>query len=188
MSFRSGLVRYVEKDQRGVIEDSVSVPSDQVKMRSVYLQNTVPGAAISDSTVAIKFGSSPVFTGESFGTLTEGNATSGANGAQNTCFFTFTERGVYHITGFLFFTRDLTWAFGDGAFVQLQDALSVLWAFSPVYLASANTATIGHTIYAEIGDVVRFNIVVATAGNGTMTQDPNGGAGNIQIYKIGDIN
>lgn len=189
MSFREGSfrqggpVRYVEKDHRGVLEDSVILSSDQVKMRAFSVSNDEAGGAITDARAATKLTGDQGQFGPVFGVLTVDAAGNGTNGAEDACFFTFSESGIYQVSGTFYYTKAATWVFDDDAAItfDLNTAFSINF---PVSFNGLMTASPNFTFPATAGDILYINNEAGTAGDGTLTQATGG---YLYIYKLGEF-
>lgn len=182
----NGPTRYVEKDFNGVIEPNVTLSSDLVNIRSFHVTNTHQSGIVSDSESAVKLnGGVQTVRGASFGTLATAGAADGVSAIADSTSFTFSEDGVYDITGRLAFLNvDPTWVFTDRKhfIIDQPGGLQIYQQDIPQNSIGDQVVSFSFTFIASADSVLLFNFNLQSAGVGTGRQL---GAGYLQIVKLG---
>ncbi len=181
----SGPIFYVEKDYNGVIVDDVTLGSESIVIPKYKKSNSQTSGALADAAGAMKLTGAAVVSGTQFGSLTADAAGDGVTGAENACFFTFTQPGVYSVNlDSISFSQAGVWAFGDLAYIRLTSSTTGLNIRMSVLDLPALSTGLSCVVNVPDNEIIYFDFVAVSAGNGTLTQ---GNTGSLSILKLGDI-
>lgn len=178
-------ITYVKKEpSTGLIEDSVTLSSDSVSLRSIIIDNTQATDTVGIGDYSIKLDGVPIYNGESFGSWTSnipGTPTDPMVVDQT--YFTFTEDGTYQVKGIVDFSLSAGWIVQEVKRVEViyDDQINPPSVIGR-YNIDSSISTLDLMVRAKAGHVLLFNYTLGSIAE-TAQQQPDDTY--IEIWKVG---